>query len=240
MSTRFFIVLTACVLVLCVQAKATATFERLIEIERDHDNRPAAKSDPVMEEQTAKWVADLEHGDLAEHWKRLLMEVQQHDTQSSEQLRKQHPSAFGLMRSLVFELAAKTKRLDLVVQLLKTEPVGFIRPLIRPEFHLVRSAGPTAMKCFFEAYEDCRTDETKQWLAHRVKASFGLLYREVWLETDTDDQAISKIRSWFNAHASRLRCAEVYGPVSAQKFYFDQGIQYGERLIGMFFLKNAE
>ena len=193
-----------------------------------------------MEKQIADWVTDLDNGDLAEHWKRLLLEAKQQEKQSSEQMKRHHLSAVGLMKSLVFEVAAKNKRLDLVVQLLKSGPIGFIRPLIRPEFHLARSAGPTAMKCFFEAYEDCNLDETKRWLAHRVKASFGLLYGEVWVETDADDSAVSKISVWFDANASRLRCTEVYAPVSARKLYFDQGIQSGERLIGMFFLKDAK
>lgn len=240
MRTPLLAALSVGTLLFCSQANAAATFERLIAITQDRDNRPAAKSDPIMEEQIAKWMTDLENGNLAEHWKRLLLEAMQQEGQFSEQQERHHHLAVGLMKSLVFEVAAKNKHLDLVVQLLKTGPIGFISPLIRPEFHLAKSAGPAAMKCFFEAYQDCRLDETKRWLAHRVKASFGLLQGEVWNETDTDDNAVSKIRIWFDAHVSKLRCAEVYGPVSASKFYFDQGMQPGEWLVGMFFLKDAE
>jgi hypothetical protein len=53
MRPLLFVALSVCVLVQCIHASASATFERLFEITQDHDNRPASKSDPIMEKQIA-------------------------------------------------------------------------------------------------------------------------------------------------------------------------------------------
>ena len=124
----------------------------------------------------------------------------------------------------------------MVVETLSSGPIGFVKPLVRPEFYLVKSAGPAALACFFRAYETAQDAETRRSLAVSLKMSFGMLIGDVWAQEDEDDLAVAKIKVWFESHVSKLRRVEVYAPVGSRQRFFDQGMKDQEKLVGLFFV----